>query len=103
MTHALTPTPNGDMCLTSPDPRGANLARALKARCAPVFSAFYLTPARAFKWETLHAAGWDARQTNAGRLVSRAWVFFHPSDRTALHSLTEAMRRVEAQTAGIAP
>lgn len=72
------------------DFRAWNIARALKGRWALGLRAFYMTPARAKKWEALFAAGLDAAQVTAHD--QRVWIF--KRDGRSL-TLAESMRLAE--------
>lgn len=72
--------------------RAWNVARALKGRWAPGLRAFHMTPARAEKWKTLYAAGFDA--TTIRVHDQRIWIFKH--DGKTL-TLSESMRLAETE------
>jgi len=86
--------------------RGCRLARALRGEAGSERGIYFLTPARAEKWQTLYDAGFDARAWNddGWRFVHRRWP--HAVGLTVAMQLARAMRVVNqalSQTPTINP
>ena len=64
------------------DTRGADLARAMRGRFARARGVWYMTPARAKKWELLYGAGFRIVDCNARK--GKAQKFTHPNHRRKL-------------------
>ncbi len=98
-SYRLEPTPSGEIKLLATrfegQSRGATLALALKARRRAQQHAltFYLTPARAEKWQVLFTAGFTARRRHMNGFA--AWSF-ERGEETHLN-LADAIKRA-AQT-----
>ncbi len=74
--------------------RGCRLARALRGESGAERGTYFLTPARAEKWQTLYEAGFDARawRDDGWRFVHRRWP--HAVGLTVAMQLARAMRVV---------
>jgi hypothetical protein len=92
----ITPSDNGREVLLRISPkqemRAHNLARALRGRFALGLHAYYMTPARAEKWQALFDAGFDATTIRAHD--QRVWVFKHEGK---TWTLAESMRLADPE------